>query len=311
MRDITHRIKIYTAGCKSHFHLLAGTTVFRLLATQILLSVFALALYFVELLWGSSKTYNYLPFWVLITEITFVPGLIQLAMLREFARDRDLFPETRTRSPRVALSRSRQLKFRALIAAFAAPRDPFSLAEELRKGWQWHQSVHRDIRIAKGIQVRGFFRLPSSAVFAGYLIGVAGLIFTLAVALLQREEVIASLPESLEIFKALMKLSVIPVLAFVILVPVVWNGFLNSGLSIRETLDDDYLSNRSFYSFIEDLLELHDTSTPRLLLKTSGRVYWLIRILTAPMSRLGTVIRQARKSGRIGKLRREQYQVVL
>lgn len=306
MRDINHRIKIYTAACKSHSHLLASSTVFRLLAAQILLSVLALVLYLLDLIWWRSNTYDYLPLWVLLAEITFIPGSVQLAMLRELARDRTLFPESPSRSLRIALHRSRQLNFRALIAAFAAPRDPLSLAHELRGEWQSRRSLQRDIKLAKGIQVRGFFRLPAPAVSAGYLIGVAGLVFTLAVALLQREEVIASLPVSWEIFKAFMIMSVVPIVALAILVPTIWNGFVHSGLSIRETLDDDYLSDRSFFTCIEDLLELHDTGRPRLLLKTSGRVYWLIRMLTVPMSQLGRVIRKARKSGRIGKLRRKQ-----
>ncbi|MDT3722898.1 hypothetical protein [Pseudomonas oryzihabitans] len=306
MRDITHRIKIYKEGCKSHFHRMADSTVFRLLTTQILLSVFALTLYFLDLWWWWSNTYDSLPFWVLITEIALIPGLIQLTVLRELAKDRDLFPDTPTRSLRIALKRSKHLKFRAMATAFSAPRDPLSLAEEVRNKWQSRRSLTRDIRSAKGNQISSFFRLPSPSVSNAYVLGITGVVFTLIVALLQREEVIASLPLSWEIFQAFLIMSVVPALALAISVPVVWNGFLASGLSIREKLDDDYLSARSVFTFIEDLLELHDTGTPRLLLKTSGRVYWLIRILTTPMSRLGTVIRQARKSGRIGKLRRKQ-----
>lgn len=307
MREITHRIKIYTSTSKPPFHLLANSTVFRLLVTQLIVSTLALGVYYTDRFWWDGTTYRYVPYWVLLGETVFILAGLQLHMLRQFAKDRGQFPTAPTCSLRIAYRRSQRLKFQALITAFSAPYDPEILAEELREQWRNRSEIQKEILIAKGFQTRKLFRLPSSSTFAGYLIGAVGMAATLIVAYLQREELVESLPISWAYFKAFMVISVVPLVALVILVPAVWNGLRASGLSLREKLDDDYLSDKSFYSFIEELLDLHDTRTPRLLLKTSGRVYWSIRILTAPISRLSFVIRQARKSGRIGKLRRMKH----
>lgn len=311
MREITHRIKIYTAAHKAPFHLLAGSTVFRLLFAHLVVSTIALALHYVDKIWWGGVTYQYTPYWVLLGETLFVLAALQLNLLRAFAKDRDIFPEAPTNSLRVAYRRSHQRKFRALILAFAAPRDFRSLAEEIREQHRWHTTVRGEIDLANGLQARKLLKLPSSSTLANYLLGAVGLAATLIVAFMQREELIESLPKSWVYFKAIMIIASVVLAAFILLVPATWNGLRASGLTLRETLDDDYLSARSLYAFVADLLELDEIGKPRLLLKTSGRVYWLIRILTAPMSRLGTVIRQARKSGRIGKLRRKQRQLVL
>lgn len=298
MREITHRIKLYNSRLKVQSQLLASSLIFKLLLAQVILSVTAIGIYAVERFWSGGTTYAFLPFWVLLTEIAFIPGFFQLAIMREYARDRALHPGSPTHSLPIMYERSRQRKLNCLRSVFGGPIYPKSLADDLREKWEWSKTLKSQIRNASGIQVKGFFRLPSSAVLAGYLIGIAGIAVTLVVTLLQREETLASLPESWSIFKTLMffafTLGLVPIVAFLILVPAIWNGLIDSGLGIRESLDDDYLSDKSFFLFIGQLAELHETREPRLLLKTSRRVRMLTLLLTSPISDLWKTLREAR-----------------
>lgn len=276
--------------------------------------VTALAIYVLDRFYWKSDTYILLPFWVLLLELFFIPGFLQLELLRKLAKDTALYPEAPTRSFRTAAKRERRRDEMLLCSEFGHT-DVKSLIDEILEQWNWRKSVLSQIRLSRGVQTRTMLRAPSSAnslTLLGIIVGVAT---TFIIALIQETDHFQSLPQIIDLLKTMLYVALnyglIPFTALFLLVPTIWNGLRNSGITILETIDDDYLSEKTLFAFINEAMEIHETRTPRLRLRTVARVYWSIRILTEPMSRLSIVIRKARKSGRIGKLRRKQRRLML
>lgn len=274
----------------------------------------ALGIYFLDRFYWKSDTYIILPFWVLLLELFFVPGFLQLELLRRLAKDSALHPGAPTRSFRTAVKRERLRDEKLLYSEFGHT-DVKSLIEEIREQWSWRNSVLKQVRLTQGVQTRTFLRLPSTAnslTLFGIIVGAAG---TFIAALIQETDHFQSLPQIIDLLKTMFYLALnyglIPFMALALLIPTIWNGLRNSGITILETVDDDYLSDKTLFAFINEAMEIHEAKTPRLRLRTAARVYWSIQILTQPMSRLSIVIHKARKSGRIGKLRRKKHQPVL
>lgn len=315
MRDRKHKIKNYNELGKPQTYLLAESRIFRLLAFFIASLIFALLIYTADRIYYKTEVYIYLPFWALLAELFFIPGFLQLQILRDFAKDQANNPDRPTRSLRIVYKRESQRKRKLLKKVFGPNAEPKELADRLMDEWEWQKTTLRKILLSRGILARNFFRLPSSTVYLAYFGIVVGGIITFSTALIQETDHFQSLPQIASLAKAMfydaLEYGLILFIAIVFLIPAIWNGLRNSGLTILETIDDDYLSEKTFFTFIAEMLDLHDANTPRLRLRTAARVYWSIRILTTPLSRLGRVIHQARKSGRIGRLRRAQRHTAL
>lgn len=314
MRNYIHHIKNYNERRKPRAFLLADTLIFRLIVVFMAAILAALGIYVLDRIYWKSDTYILLPFWVLLLELLFVPGFLQLELLRKLAKDSAFHPHAPTRSFRTAAKRER-LRDEMLLCSEFGNTDIKSLIDDIMEQWSWRRSVLRQVRLSRGVQTRALFRPPSSANSLTLLSIIVGAAVTFIVALTQETDHFQSLPQIIDVLKTMFYIALnyglIPFAAFALLIPTIWNGLRNSGISILETIDDDYLSDKTLFAFINEAMEIHEAKIPRLRLRTAARVYWCIRILTEPMSRLSIVIRQARKSGRIGKLRRKQRQLFL
>ncbi|MFC6478469.1 hypothetical protein ACFQDN_21045 [Pseudomonas asuensis] len=154
----------------------------------------------------------------------------------------------------------------------------------------------------------GNFRLPSSSNLATYLAGVLAIVAGVVVALIDKDNFYQGLPNLWDSFEfwygALFKLIVVPIAICIIPLAAIWSSIKAIGRILAENMDDDFLSQPKFYSFIKELLELADRKERRLLLKTTGRAYWSIRLLTAPIHEVPNIYRNVRRSKRLAKLRK-------
>jgi hypothetical protein len=151
----------------------------------------------------------------------------------------------------------------------------------------------------------GFFGLPSATNFAAYVTGLVAVVAGIVIATITPEVVFGSFWEFLEdawsLIGMLWLAIVFPFALCVLPGAIILSGVKNLGEALLEWLDDQYLSRTAFYHFISELLELHDRGERLLLRKTGARLYWLVRLGTAPIKEVPGVWRLIKRSKALGK----------
>lgn len=308
MRTISHQVKSYRRRFR-HFPLYVfRSRIFALVAVLAVLLTAAIALTLMTSVVGRSAMYARLPWFVLLCEVPLVFGFLQL--LLEANRRRYLRARPGAAEPgfRVALMATEREKVAAIQQLFGEQKSFETLARELIEHWEWQRLI--DAKSADPIvrKAWGFFGLPHASNLATYLGGLLAVIAAIVVTLLDKATFYAQLPSLIEDLGTLIwlmtQLLVFP-LAVVVIPLASILGTIRSGLvRAREKVDDDYLSERSFYAFIKELLEQEERKTRRLLMVTTGAVYWVIRLGIAPMGELPKLWGNMRRSRRLGEMRK-------
>ncbi|WP_407364748.1 hypothetical protein HKW97_25655 (plasmid) [Pseudomonas luteola] len=135
--------------------------------------------------------------------------------------------------------------------------------------------------------------------------GVLAISAGIVVGLIDKDSFYQNLPEIWSSFKELYFLlfAVVVVSIAVCVIPLaeIWMGIKTVIVTLTQSIDDDYLSNMGFYSFVKELLGLIDCREKRLLIRTREVIYWTIQVSTAPIKRIPAIIKHARRMRRKAK----------
>ncbi|NWC10455.1 hypothetical protein HX776_16730 [Pseudomonas agarici] len=308
MRTIAHKVKRYRKSFSGFPASMLRSTIFYLVLTQLILTLGAVLLYLFFSIYQHSDLYHLLPLWVLLLEVFLMFGFIQLRFDLDRKRLERLNPELCRVAFRKAYSLLEREKVRRIEMLFGPRLDLRDLARELIDEWEWRRSIQIRAGQPAERRARNFFGLPSAGNFATYLAGLIAVLAAVVVTLIDKVEFYQALPEMgenfLNIFILLTTAIVLPIAASVYPLAAILGGAKVAANNLLEALDDDYLSDARFYGFIKELLELEERKEKRLLMKTTGRLYWCMRAGMAPIGQVSKVMRNARRSVRIEKLRR-------
>ncbi|NWE48997.1 hypothetical protein [Pseudomonas gingeri] len=308
MRSIAHKVKSYRKSFSGFPPSILKSSIFYLVLTQLVLTLGAVLLYLFFSIYQHSDLYQSLPLWVLLLEVFLMFGFIQL----RFDLDRKRLEELNPSMGRIGFRKANALleweKARRIEKLFGAHPDLCDLARELVAEWEWRRSIQIRAGEPAERRARSFFGLPSAGNFATYLAGLIAVVAAVVVTLIDKAEFYAALPEMgrsfLTTFTLLTTAIVFPITASVYPLATIWGGLKAAGNNLLETLDDDYLSDARFYRFIKELMEFEERKEKRLLMKTTGWVYWSIRVGMAPLAQVRKIMKNAHRSVRISKLRR-------
>lgn len=308
MRTISHQVKSYRRRFR-HFPIYVfRSRIFALVALLAVLLTAAILLTLVTTIVGRSVMYARLPWVVLLCEIPLVFGFLQLLMEANRRRYLKTRPGAAEPGFRLALMSTEREKVAAIKQLFGEQQNLETLARSLIEHWEWQRSI--DAKSADPVVSKawGFFKVPHASNLATYLGGLLAVIAAIVVTLLDKASFYAQLPSLVDDVGTLVwlmtQLVVFP-LAVVVIPLASILGTIRSGLvRAREKIDDDYLSERSFYAFIKELLEQEERRTKRLLMSTTGFFYWGIRLGTAPIQEVPKLYRNMLRSKRLGRIRR-------
>lgn len=300
MRFVAHKIKTYRRA----FHPLPPSTlksrIFALLAVQITVTVAGLIYYFFM---REGRSAVLLPA-IYFSELMAGFGYLQLMIEREKRRYQVLTGRPAARA-RVAVTEVAREKARMIERLFSPSESFEQLARSLSDGWEWRKAIHKRAGDPAKIKVGKFLGLPSGSTLATYLGGLFAIIAAIAFTGLDREALYGNIPNLWKDFTLiwwnLMKITLLMAFAAIPL------GMIASVLQLSwqwlgQSLDDDYLSDRSFYRFIRELVEMADWKERRLVMTTVGIAYWLVTVGTSPLGELKKrrqVLRRARTIARL------------
>ena len=309
MRALPHKIKTF----QKEFSLLPGYAfsmrIFWLVALLAALIIGSLIFNAINTIVFKSHTYSHLPYVSLGFEFfVLIPSFLQVICEIDQQRCRRLYPQVRPAGFRAAVTMINRAKYERIEVLFGPQESLEKLAKGLIEEWKWRREIQLNAGETDVQKAQKFFRLPSGSNLATYLAGVLAIVAGIVIALIDKDSFYQNLPtlwDSFEVwYAALFKVIVMPIAICIIPLAAIWSSIKALCRILAENMDDDFLSQPKFYSFIKELLELADRKERRLLLKTTGRAYWSIRLLTAPIHEIPGIYRNIRRSKRLAKLRK-------
>jgi len=267
----------------------------------------ALGFSFGALIYG-SKAFNHLVPIALAFEPILLLGSFQViieGVKRRHAIRHPSQPNASMRSAELIHYREKVKSIRELFD-HDGPMTP--LAKELVDQWEWRQDIKRRTNDPALQIAASFYRPPSSGNIATLAAGSIAIFAAIVIATLDRETFLGSLPTIWNIaisnISSLAVVVILPIAAAIYPAAIFWT-FCRSLISLfLEAIDDDNLSRRTFYDFIEELIEIDDRQEKRLLMRTTGMIYWPLRILTTDISNTPKVYRSAQRARRLHRKRK-------
>lgn len=310
MRSISHQVKSYRRRFRLFPSYVFRSRIFVLVALLTLLLTAAILLTVVSSVVGHSTGYAFLPWVVLIFEIPLVFGFLQLFLEANHRRYLRARPGTAEPGFRVALMSTEREKIVAIEQLFGKQPNFETLAHALIQRWEWERSIAEKSADPIVRKARGFFGFPQASNLATYLGGLLAVVAAIVVTMLDKDTFYAQLPSLFddvgELTWLITKLVVFPLAVVVIPMASILGTVRSAVVRTLEKINDDYLSEASFYAFIKELLELEERKTRRLLMVTTGLFYWAIRIGTAPLRKVPKLYVNMGRSRRIGRIRRRR-----
>lgn len=310
MNVIAQKIRKYRSDTRPAAFFAASTRVFWLTAL-LLFSVFgAVILDMYHRIALNSEMYSHLPIVVLMCEVMLLPAMLQIHYEGAQIRYRLHRPDARTvgfRVPELMILRDKVARINTIFK----PEGSYEqLAKQLITAWEWRKQVAQEAEEAAMRRAVGFFSLPSASNLATYIAGVLAIVAAMTVTLIEKETFYRELPSSLnEAWSNIIILSlliVLPVAACIIPTATIFVMLKSIVVWLRQRIDDDYLDRTSFYKFISELIQIEDNKERRLLMRTTGFVYWFVRIGTAHFSDIPKHFRNSRRGVRMGKIRKSR-----
>lgn len=238
--------------------------------------------------------------WLFLSEIPLVFGMLQVYFLGAERRFRHLNPAIKRvnlRTPHVSLGDEKHAYLRA---TFKSEDDLHGLAKRLTDEWEWRREIKRRAQDPMWTHATGFYQLPSGSNFAAYMTGLVAVVAGIVIATITPEAIFTSITGYLEDVWALIRLMmlavVIPFAACVLPGALIISFVKDLFELLIERLNDQYLSQKAFYRFISQILELHDREEPLLLRKTRAQMYWTIRLCMTPLRDVPGVFRRIRRA---------------
>jgi hypothetical protein len=307
MRSISHKVKTYRRQFRLIPRYVLSTRIFLLVSFLALLMTGSIAWSVFSSIALRSHTYSHLTWVVLVFELPLAFGFGQLIV--EASRQRYLRARPGAAEPklRTALMSRERDRAATIIRLFGKHEDYEVLARSLIEKWEWHSAIAAKASDPIVRKARGFFGIPEAGNFASYLGGLLAVIAAIVVTLLDKATFYDQLPSLAsdvgEYVLLMTKHLVFPFAAVVIPLAMIVGTVRSGFVRLLEKANDDYLSQGSFYSFINELLDMQELRERRLLMVTSGVAYWMFRLGTAPMSDLPKIYKNLRRSRRLGKNR--------
>ncbi|MFK4136037.1 hypothetical protein ACI2KR_27690 [Pseudomonas luteola] len=286
------------------------TSIFALLLLQVILILSGLLLYFISTFYYNYKTYQSLPLWLLLSEVFLMLGFVQLRLEIDRKRYERLYKPSKPVSFRLVDSAFTKEKLNKIASLFGQSSDLKKLADELVEKWEWYRRINYLAGEPAEIRAKNFFSFPSAGNFATYLAGLLAVIAAVIVALIDKDNFYKELPQIWETLKEawffLMIVFAFPFIALVYPAALILGVLRLMGNSFLERINDDYLSQSSFYGFIKELAEFEERKERRLLMSTASWFYWFIRITTVPIGDVKNQINNARRALLIARIRRNR-----
>ncbi len=238
--------------------------------------------------------------WLFLCEIPLIFGMLQVYFQgaeRRFRRLNPAIKRVNFRTPYASLDSEKHAYLRNI---FKSEDDLQQLAKRLIDEWEWRREVKRRAQDPMWTHAIAFYRLPTGSNFAAYMTGLVAVVAGIVIATITPEAVFASMADYLEDAWSLIRLMlwvvVIPFAACVLPGALIIS-FVKDLLELFiERLNDQYLSQKAFYRFISQILELHDREEPLLLRKTRAQVYWTIRLCITPLRNVPAVWMRIRRT---------------
>ena len=310
MRIISHQVKSYRRRFRPIPGYVIKSSIFVLTATLAVLLTGAVVASVLEGLVLHSAHYSFLPSVVLLCEIPLVFGFLQLYI--ESHRRRYLRARPGASEPgfRVALMTTEREK-RVAIDELFGPQENFdALAGTLIERWEWHRAIAEKSGDPIVKKAWRFFSFPAAGNFATYIGGLLAVVAAIVVTTLDKDVFYAQLPQMwndvVTITWLLTRDLVFPLAVVVIPFASIVGTLRSLAVRARERIDDDYLSQASFYAFVEQLLEMEELRTRRLLMVSTGFAYWTIRLGIVPLQDLPKLRRNMKRSKRLKRMHRER-----
>lgn len=308
MRSVAHKVKRFQADFSGLKWSILRTRIFWLVAVQTGLSLLAVVLFLVSGVGQKSNAYLSAPLWALALEPFLILGFFQLFLEVERQRVLTLLPSYRRVGFRNLFSTIAREKRRRFDELFGPQPDLETFAKSLIESWEWRRNIlARAGEPAQKKAARFLFSLPTAGNFATYMTGLLAVVAGLVIVLIDKEQMYGSLGEFwsnfCEAFWLLVLLVVVPVTVSIFPLAGIWSALTATGNSLLEWLDDDFLSNSRFYGFIKDQLETDERKARRLLMRTTGWVYWSIQLGISPYGSWRKVWRNGRRSVRLARRR--------
>ncbi|TCD24496.1 hypothetical protein E0D86_04660 [Pseudomonas sp. IC_126] len=306
MRAISDKVRHYRKTFRPPVFYALGSLAFRLtvllalLIVGLILSDLYLRLFHaVELLDGRDQLI------LLLFEIPMLFGMLQVYFMGAERRYRQLHPgagRVTLRTPYVYLVGEKRAY---LSATFSHKGNLRELARALVDEWEWRREIRNRTQEPLWRRAVSFFGLPSAANFAAYLTGLLAVFAGIVIATMSAETVFGSLEQLVkDAWKLiwLLWLSIAwPIALCVLPGTAIVSAIKNLGESLVEGLNDQYLSDTAFYRFISEILELDDRGERLLLSRTSSTLYWMARLIMAPIQDIPKVWNRIRRARRLGK----------
>jgi len=307
MNVIAQKIRKYRSTTRPAVFFAVGTLVFWLTIILIFLVLAAVALnMYTQIVWN-SEMYSNLPKIAFIAEFMLLPAMLQIYFEGAQIRYRLLYPEARRvgfRVPELMIQRDKT----ARIDMIFKPKGSYEqLAKELIAAWEWRNLVKKEADEPAMRRALGFFSLPSASNIATYIAGVLAIAAATIITLIDKDsfyrELATNMNDAWSNIVILTILVVIPVAVSIIPLTTIYLMLKSIVTWLQQRIDDDYIDQRSFYKFILELIQINDRKERRLLMRTTGLVYWLIRIGTARILDIKKVFKNYRRCVRIEKIR--------
>lgn len=308
MRTISHKVKTYRRQFRLIPRYILRTRIFLLVAFLAVLMTAAVSLSVFTTIAYRWQTYSHLTWFVLAFEIPLAFGFCQVIV--ESSRQRYLRAKPGSPAPkmRAAIMFREQDREATIRSLFGEHENYETLARALIDQWEWHCAINAKAGDPIVKKARGFFTFPSAGNFASYLGGLLAVIAAIVVTMAEKQTFYAHLPAFLsdvtEIVWFITENLVFPFAVLVIPLAMIIGTARSAALRLAEKLNDDYLGEGSFYSFIKALVELQELKDRRLLMVTTGVAYWTFRLGTAPIQEVPKLVQNMRRSRRLGRIRR-------
>lgn len=247
---------------------------------------------------------------LIVFEVPMIFGLLQVYFLGAERRFRRLHPTLKRinfRTPHASLSGEKRAY---LKSTFESEDDLQALAKRLIEEWEWRREVSRRAQDTLWTRALGFYKLPSGSNFAAYMTGLLAVLAGIVITTITPETLLGSINSVLQdmwsLIRTLWIVVVFPLAVCVLPGALILSCVRDIGEVIVERLNDQYLSQKGFYKFISQVLELHDREEPLLLRKTRAQVYWSIRLSMAPLHEVPRVMKRIGKARALAKRFRDK-----
>jgi hypothetical protein len=219
-----------------------------------------------------------------------------------------LHPGAVTVGFRVPSAKIRQDKVNYINKLFMPQGSFRDLARDLESEWEWQKNIFYQAEEKVVRSSARFFLLPEGSNLATYMAGFLAISAALIITLVDRDvfyqELTSVASQAWSNIIILHLVIVFPLAAMIIPLAIMVVMVKNFGIWARQCVDDSYLDQVGFYKFICELVQLEENMQRRTLMRTTGFVYWFVRIGTVPLSQVRKHFHNARRSLRLAKRRR-------